>query len=196
MLIANNSQLRHLCAAITTSRRKGIAALVPSKPTLLVFSMHRSALLNYARGITGSHAQAEDVVQEAWLRFDAAAKRRLLEEPLGFLYRIVRNIALDQRRAMGREGRLLKASDAETAMLTAPAETPSPEVELASREELRLVAEAMAELPQKVRAALEMHRLGGLKLREIAERLDVSVTTAHELVAAGVNHCRQRLRDR
>ena len=42
----------------------------------------------------------------------------------------------------------------------------------------------MAELPERTRVALEMHRFGGFKLREIAAHLGISVTVTHELIAA------------
>ncbi len=54
--------------------------------------------------------------------------------------------------------------------------------------------DAFAELPERVRIAVEMHRFGGARLREIAAELGVSVTVAHELVVTGVAHCRSRLR--
>ena len=60
---------------------------------LALYLAHRRELVNYANGIVGDRAQAEDLVQEAWLRFGAVAERRLLEEPIGYLYRIVRNLA-------------------------------------------------------------------------------------------------------
>ncbi len=63
-----------------------------------VFLAHRGELVSYAAAIVGDRTRAEDVVQEAYLRFDAAALGRPLDEPLGYLYRIVRNIALDGRR--------------------------------------------------------------------------------------------------
>ena len=52
----------------------------------------------------------------------------------------------------------------------------------------------MAELPERTRVALEMHRFGGFKLREIAAHLGISVTVAHELIAQAVAHCRCRVR--
>ncbi len=69
---------------------------------LTLFVTHRRALVNYASSIVGTRAQAEDVVQEAWLRFDDASKGRLLEDATGYLYRLVRNLALDGRRRMKR----------------------------------------------------------------------------------------------
>ena len=158
---------------------------------LALYLAHRGALVNYASTIVGDRARAEDVVQEAWLRFGAAAENRRLEEPVGFLYRIVRNLAVDGRRRLTREGRTVEADhDA----VDVPLDYPSPEAEAVAREELRLLRRAIAELPERTRVALEMRRFGGLKLREIAARLGVSVTVAHEIVAEGIAHCRRRVR--
>jgi DNA-directed RNA polymerase specialized sigma24 family protein len=55
---------------------------------------------------------------------------------------------------------------------------------------------AIAELPERTQIALEMHRFGGCKLREIADHLGISVTLAHSLVAEGIEHCRRRLHRR
>lgn len=165
----------------------------PGEATLALYMAHRRELVNYASGIVGDRARAEDVVQEAYLRFSEATARRLLEEPLGYLYRIVRNLALDGRRRQVHEERFL--SPAEAVDLSQAAEArPSPEAEAVDRDELQLVMAALAELPERTRLALEMHRFGGLKLREIAERLGISVTLAHTLVAEAVEHCRACLR--
>lgn len=158
---------------------------------LALYLAHRGELVNYASAIVGDRGRAEDVVQEAWLRFGAAADSRPIAEPVGFLYRIVRNLAVDGRRRLTREGRTV---DADHDAIDAPLDYPSPEAEAAAREELRLLRVALDELPERTRIALEMRRFGGMKLKEIAARLGVSVTVAHEIVAEGIAHCRRRVR--
>ena len=163
--------------------------------TLAFFMAHRPNLVSYASGIVGSRVQAEDVVQEAWLRFDDASRLRLLEEPLGYLYRIVRNLALDGRRRLAREDRgrdsyAVIAGDADGAAGV------TPEQEALHKDALRILMAAIAELPERTQIALEMHRFGGCKLREIADRLGISVALAHGLVAEGIEHCRRRLHRR
>ena len=132
-------------------------------------------------------------MQEAWLRFDRAARRRQLEQPLGYLYRIVRNLALDGRRRTAREGRVVTGAGFNVASATSPDDAPSPEAVAVYRDELELVMEAIAELPERTRIALEMHRFGGCKLKEIAAALGISIPLAHILVAEGVQHCKRRL---
>jgi RNA polymerase sigma-70 factor (ECF subfamily) len=161
--------------------------------TLALYMAHRGALVNYASGIVGDRAHAEDLVQEAWLRFFAAAGRRPLDEPVGYLYRVVRNLAVDGRRRLLREGRMVEAGPGLEQRDIADAH-PSPEAEAVARDELRRLTEALAELPERTRIALEMRRFGGCKLKEIASHLGVSVSVAHDIVAAGIAHCRRRVR--
>lgn len=70
---------------------------------LALYAAHRNALLNYASTITGDRVNAEDVVQEAWVRCAAAVAPR--ENPLSYLYRVVRNLAIDGRRKADLERR-------------------------------------------------------------------------------------------
>lgn len=163
---------------------------------LSLFVTHRRALVDYASSITGSRAQAEDLVQEAWLRFDDASRGRLLEDAKGYLYRIVRNLALDQHRRATRENRLITRDDVKQAAETRPDEIPTPEAVALYRDEIRCVAEAMAELPERTRIAFEMHRVGGATLKEIAAFLDISVSLAQLLVTDGAEHCKERLAKR
>lgn len=159
---------------------------------LALYVAHRSALVRYADGIVGDRFHAEDVVQEAYLRFDAVAGRRPLDEPVGYLYRIVRNLAVDGRRRLLREARHVGPAMGE-AVAEIAEDRPSPEADALGRDELRALQAAMEELPDRTRIALEMHRFGGARLKDIAEALGVSVTVAHALVMDGVDRCRRRV---
>ncbi len=160
---------------------------------LTLFVTHRRALVNYASSIVGTRAQAEDVVQEAWLRFDDAYKGRLLEDATGYLYRIVRNLALDGRRRMKRESQYISNDDYEATVEVCQDNVPTPETVALYRDEYALVMAALAELPERTRIAFEMHRFGDAKLREIAVALNISLPFAHRLVADAVQHCKERL---
>lgn len=153
----------------------------------------RRALVSYASSIIGSRVQAEDLVQEAWLRFDEATKGRFLDDATGYLYRVVRNLALDSKRRAVRERAISGGLDYDVAVKTSAADIADPETVILYKDDYAKVMQAMAELPERTRIACEMHRFGGAKLREIAAFLDISVPLAHKLVADGIDHCRQRV---
>lgn len=146
-----------------------------------LYLSHRAALVEYALPIVGDRMRAEDVVQEAFIRF--APDNAPIGQPLGYLYRIVRNLAYDftRRRAAeqrhGGEGR---------AWWLVPATPRTPEQDLSHRQDLDQVEAVLAGLPPHVRRAVEMHRLGGHTLQEIADELGVSVNTAHRWVREAV----------
>lgn len=162
--------------------------------TTALFVQHRGALVDYATGIVGSRAQAEDLVQEAWLRFDEAARKRFVSEPLSYLYRIVRNLALDNRRRLARENRVFTGDDPETAAAASIERPSTPEAIALHRDQLDALMAALADLPQRHRVAFEMHRIAGCTLREIAATLGVSISQAQVLVVEGIEHCKQRMR--
>ena len=156
--------------------------------TIDLFMSHRVALVDYASRIVGNRAQAEDLVQEAWLRFDTAARRRRLDHPLGYLFRIVRNLALDRRRS----GAMTEIAG-DDALIRIPAPAATPEQTAIDRDRLRVLADALAELPARTQTAFKMHRLEGRSLQEIADHLGVSVVRAHQLVKDAIRHGAKRL---
>jgi RNA polymerase sigma-70 factor (TIGR02957 family) len=64
-----------------------------------VFGEYRNLLFSVAYRILGSAADAEDAVQDAWLRW-SAADRSQVADPKAYLGRIVSNVAMDQLRSV------------------------------------------------------------------------------------------------
>lgn len=152
---------------------------------------HRVALVDYAQTILGNHAHAEDVVQEAWVRFEGVAADRPVNDPLRYLYRIVRNLALDVMRRSRFEQRVMGMDVAAMADIL-PDNQPSPEARLSAAREYETVMAALRELPERTRIAFEMHRLGSYKLKEIAAHLNISVGLVHLLISQAIAHCSER----
>ena len=172
-----------------------MVATLRDRELLTLLIAHRAELVSYARAIVGDAALAEDVVQDAYFRLERAQQVKLddkLDEPVGYIFRIVRNLAIDGRRRIGRENTLIQGDANGTADVVA-AEGPDPEEKAIARGQVRLLETALSQLPEKSRIALEMHRFGGCKYAEIAKRLDVSVGTAHGLVSDAIEHCKQIL---
>ncbi|MGN9779156.1 RNA polymerase sigma-70 factor [Micromonospora sp. H33] len=70
----------------------------PSDQTVRVFDEHRSLLFSVAYRILGAAADAEDAVQDAWLKW-SAADRSQVADPKAYLVRIVSNLAMDRLRS-------------------------------------------------------------------------------------------------
>lgn len=163
---------------------------------LRVFVEHRRALIDYAAPIVGSRDAAEDVVQEAYFRFipvhpvNQSETSAGLRIPAAYLYRIVRNLALDWTRRNQAEKRrdAAYAETREQVPLVA-----SPEEELLCNEDVRCLRDALAELPEPKRRAYEMKIFGELSLPVIAENLGVSRATAHRMVRDALVHVMRRL---
>ncbi|MDH6623264.1 RNA polymerase sigma-70 factor (ECF subfamily) [Streptomyces sp. LBL] len=68
-----------------------------------VFEAHRPVLLGVAYRMLGRVADAEDVVQEAWLRW-VAADRSEVREPRGYLVRVTTRLAIDRLRRLKARG--------------------------------------------------------------------------------------------
>jgi len=125
---------------------------------LQLFLNHRTALINYAAPIVGCRSRAEDVVQEAYIRFstrgedDRTGER--IANPVGYLYRIVRNLAVDWARRFSIEAPL---PDPEQ-LNRIPAAIPTAKDTVIYRDKLRVLAEALAELPERTQIAFAMHR--------------------------------------
>lgn len=92
------------------------------------FERHRGLLFSVAYRILGSAADAEDVVQDAWLKW-SAADRSQVAEPKSYLARIASNLAVDRLRSARQQREtyvgpwlpepILTASDAATDAETA-----------------------------------------------------------------------------
>lgn len=158
-----------------------------------VFMKNRSALIRYASTITGDAGLAEDVVQDAWTRFIAAAAIQTIHEPDRLLFRIVRNLALDARRRRAFESRLFAQDETDAAQRIA-SDMPSAQASAEAADELAHIMEAVSRLPERTRRAFLMHRIEGLTLVEIGTRLGLSKSVVHELVVSALEHCRKARR--
>lgn len=146
----------------------------------VIFLAHRAALIEYATPILGSRDTAEDIVQEAFLKFvPPRPTADVPEQPAAYLYRIVRNLSLDLLRRKKLEGR--DPLD-ETFYWAVPRPEASPEQSVLLRDDIRQIAAMLAEMPTETRIAVEMHRFGGHNLQVIAAHLGLSVATVHRMI--------------
>jgi RNA polymerase sigma factor (sigma-70 family) len=131
------------------------------------------------RAIRGADG-AEDLLHSAFVRLSEYRARNTVENPSAFLVRTAVNLAVDERRRVHtrRESRI-EIGD----MLDIADEQPlHPEV-LAAQERLEKVMAALDSLGPRTREIFLMHRVDGMKYREIAARLDITVSAVEKHIA-------------
>lgn len=141
------------------------------------FEHHRSHLRGVAYRMLGSLAEADDAVQEAWLRLDRAEPSDVAN-PRGWLTTVVARICLDMLRA--RTSRREEPLDAR-ADLPAPSDAKQ-ELMLADSVGLALLV-VLERLEPAERLAFVLHDLFGLPFDEIAPIVSRSPEAARQLAS-------------
>ena len=136
------------------------------------FDANAPALILFARQWTGSHADAEDVGQEAFIRYWRVGRHRA-DDPRAYLFASVKRAALDARR--GQIRRELRESKASRRAST----TESAFESSLERDERRAGLEsALALLPEAQREVLVLKVWGGLTFPQIAVVCGAPANTA------------------
>lgn len=161
-----------------------------------LYDRYAPNLLGLALRITREHADAEEVVvdtfAQAWR--DAARFESGRGSVAAWLATIARSRALDAIRSRGRRGRLTDAAEAEVDSAPAMGSGfPSPIANLLADERSRRVRDALMELPDSQRAALDLAYFEGLSQSEIAERLGEPLGTVKTRVRLGLRKLRELL---
>ncbi|GAA2776831.1 sigma-70 family RNA polymerase sigma factor [Saccharopolyspora taberi] len=145
------------------------------------FDRHRSRLIGLAYRLTGRVADAEDAVQEAWLRL--AAERSEIRELGAWLTTVVSRICLDQMRSAAvRRERYVGPWLPEPLV----ADVDDPQDVVATRDDLRMAAlRVLHELPPDQRLAFVLHDAFDVPFAEIAEVLGCAVATARQHASRG-----------
>jgi len=144
---------------------------------------HQGAVFNFLLRSTGSREDAEDLTQQTFVNcFRAAGRYRPTASFRTWLFRIARNLAVShaRRRPAGDSLDLLAASGYEPA-----AGGDDPAESAAAGELRRAYAEALLELPEDQRTALELRIGRGLGYREIAGVMGRSRSSVESLIHRG-----------
>jgi RNA polymerase sigma-70 factor, ECF subfamily len=157
---------------------------------------HSRSLFRLAFRMTGNEQDAEDVVQESFLR----AYRQLgkFDERASFgtwLYRIAANCSLDLVRSKKRRSEQTAHidPDMEDPIVSLPSTDPTPERVALSSEVRERVADAMKELSATERTAFVLRHFEGMCIEEVSRVLDCQPGAAKHSVFRAVQKLRRAL---
>lgn len=175
--------MRDAPIAATSASRREAASLLAA-----LYTDHSAALRNYLTGILKSSADAEDVMQDAFLRLHRCETLAAYDNPRAVLYKTAYRLALNLIRKR-RSNVLDRAAIADESVVATPSSEKSAEEELISTEQEAVYAEALEQLSPRCREVIELRTVSELSFKEISDRLGISVSTLEKHVVTGKRKC-------
>ncbi len=140
----------------------------------LVFARIRSALMRRGR----SAQDADDLVQEAWVRLACYERDQVVEQPEAFMMRAALNLSVDAHRSRVSHGEELLLE--EVVLLDT---APGTEAIVLARERMARLSQGLGRMNDKTRDIFLCHRVDGMTYHQIAQRHGMSTTSVEKYVA-------------
>jgi RNA polymerase sigma factor (sigma-70 family) len=148
------------------------------------YTEHRSELLAHANRVLKDSAKAEEVTQDALIKFMLAAPElESTEHALSYLHRTIENLCIDLFRLEGRRPNLVVLDDA-TAEVEATWQVDGDHsASISAAEDAAIIRLALTKLSPAERAALVMWEIEGRSTSEIAAELGIKETAVRHTVS-------------
>jgi RNA polymerase sigma factor (sigma-70 family) len=148
------------------------------------YTEHRSELLTHANRVLKDSAKAEEITQDALIKFMLAAPElESTDHALLYLHRTIENLCIDLFRLEGRRPNLVVLDDA-TAEVEATWQVDGDHTSvIAAAEDAAIIRQALAMLSPAERAALVMWEMEGRSTSEIAAELGIKETAVRHTVS-------------
>jgi RNA polymerase sigma-70 factor (ECF subfamily) len=133
---------------------------------------------------------AEDLFQEAWVRYATYERKDEVERPEAFMMRTALNLSIDMHRREQVQGERVPLEDAEV-------EDPAPGAEetVLARERMARADVCLRNLSPRTREIFMAHRVEGLSFQEVADRFGITFSAVEYHVARALAALLQALRD-
>lgn len=172
------------------------ASVGPADPLLEIYLERRANLVRFFAARCGSRIIAEDLAQELYVKLATRDPAVTAENPVGLIYRIATNVMLDrargEARAGARDAAWRRVAHASMGGEDVAEEIPADEA-VASRQRLRQLVEAVAELPPQMQRAFRLHKLDGRTHAETAQVMGLSVKSVEKHISAALKALTARL---
>lgn len=155
-----------------------------------LFQRYSGELLRFLTAKLGCREQAADVVQDTFVRIRGIKDLSSVAQPRAFLYKTALNLTVDLfRRQRIRSERITPLAESEDM----PSAAPRQDAEVEAKERVRVLYEAIAELPPKCRQVFLLHKFLDMPHAYIAARLGISKNMVEKHVMKAMAHCRARV---
>lgn len=161
-------------------------------------ALHQTKLFGFARAFSHDRAEASDLLQEALIKvYRSIGGFRFQSSLLTWMFRIVKNVALDHHKSRRqRERRLeqpLEAASERQIEASGASSDPDPETRLLSSEAQRELWRALERVPEGYRTVLVLADMQGLSYEEVAAIIEAPVGTVKSRLFRGRDALREAL---
>jgi RNA polymerase sigma factor (sigma-70 family) len=148
------------------------------------YTEHRSELLSHANRVLKDSAKAEEITQDALIKFMLAAPElESTEHALSYLHRTIENLCIDLFRIEGRRPNLVLLDDATAEIEATWQDNGDHSLALSAAEDAAIIRQALALLSPAERAALVMWEIEGRSTEEIAAELGIKTSAVRHTVS-------------
>jgi RNA polymerase sigma factor (sigma-70 family) len=174
--------------AFKAKASKTVEGLNPASWSVAQFSsfytLNRSELIAHANRIVKDKAKAEEITQEALVKFMLAAPELSSDShALSYLHRTIENLCIDLFRAENRRPNLVALDDATAEVESTWQVSGDHSVEISAAEDAAIIRQALSLLSPAERAALVMWEVEGRSTKEIAKELGIKESAVRHTVS-------------
>lgn len=174
---------------VGTGLQEDASAVQGPAPLLRVLQLHYEPLRRFVERRMRSPETAADIIQETCVKVAMLDERTVIQNPLAFLYRVAGNLSLDWLREREVRERHIESGE----LPDVPDGAPDSEAHVAGGQRLRILADAVAELPPRCGEVFRLRKLEHLEPQEIADRLGISRNMVEKHLRKALAHCQARL---
>jgi len=174
--------------ALKARKSKIAESSVPASWSVVQFSSfyahNRSELIAHANRIVKDKARAEEITQEALVKFMLAAPELSSNgHALSYLHRTIENLCIDLFRAENRRPNLVALDDATAEVESTWQVSGDHSLAISAAEDAAIIRQALSLLSPAERAALVMWEVEGRSTKEIAKELGIKESAVRHTVS-------------
>jgi RNA polymerase sigma factor (sigma-70 family) len=174
--------------AFKAKKSKAVESSTPASWSVAQFSsfytQNRSELIAHANRIVKDKAKAEEITQEALVKFMLAAPELSSDDhALSYLHRTIENLCIDLFRAENRRPNLVALDDATAEVESTWQVSGDHSQAISSAEDAAIIRQALSLLSPAERAALVMWEVEGRSTAEIAKELGIKESAVRHTVS-------------
>lgn len=161
----------------------------PQRDFAALYQSTIAPLRRYLARLLGNTSEAQDVAHDAYLRVYPSMQKQAADRPEALLYVTARRLAINRLKRRSISPIAREGSDIDNAA----AASPGVAQQVMAKQELDMLEQAIAELPEGCRTVLLLRKVELLSHKEIAERLGIAISTVEKQHARALRLLRAAL---